>query len=209
MKILIIGAARGIGMQVLQQALSKDHMVTALVRSPQKVAVQHERLQVMQGDIRDCQSVDRATESQEAIISSIGIKPTRKPVTVFSAGMQNVLASMKKNKVTLLIAVTGIGAGDSRGLGGFFYDKIFQPLLLKTIHEDKDREEALIKASAVDWIIVRPGFLTNGPVTGEYRALTDLAGIKAGKISRADVAHFILGQLKSPEYFKQTPLITY
>ena len=209
MKLLIIGATRGIGLQLLQQALANDHFVTALVRSPQKVVTQHERLNVIQGDIRDSLSVDRATEGQEAVISSIGIMPTRKPVSVFSAGMQNVLNLMKINGIKLLIAVTGIGAGDSRGHGGFFYDKIFQPLLLKTIYEDKDREEALIKDSAMDWIIVRPGFLTNGPVTGEYRVLTDLVGVKAGKISRADVAHFILGQLDSSEYFRQTLLLTY
>ena len=164
---------------------------------------------MIQGDIRDAAAVDRATEGQEAVISSIGIMPTRKPVTVFSAGMQNVLDSMNKNGVKLLIGVTGIGAGDSRGHGGFFYDKIFQPLLLKTIYQDKDREEALVRGSGVDWIIVRPGFLNNGPVTGEYRVLTDVAGVKAGKISRADVAHFILGQLDSRKYLRQTPLLTY
>ena len=66
-------------------------------------------------------------------------------------------------------------AGDSRGHGGFFYDKIFQPLLLGTIYADKDREEELIKGSAADWLIVRPGFLTNGPRTAVYRAITDLS----------------------------------
>ena len=147
MKILIIGATRGIGLRVLEQALEKDHRVTALVRSPQKLTVKHEWLQVMQGDIRDDQSVDKATEGQDAVISCIGIRPTRKPVTVFSVGIKNVLASMGKSGVERLIAVTGIGAGDSRGHGGFFYDKIFQPLLLKTIYEDKDREETMIKGS--------------------------------------------------------------
>jgi putative NADH-flavin reductase len=82
-------------------------------------------------------------------------------------------------------------------------------LFLKTIYEDKDREESLIKDSQVNWIIVRPGFLTNGPMSGTYRVLTDLTDAKAGKISRADVAHFILNQLDSSEYLRQTPLLTY
>jgi putative NADH-flavin reductase len=209
MKLLLIGATRGIGLQVLQQALAKDHFATVLVRSPQKFSLENERMQVIEGDICDSEAVERATEGQEAVISSIGIMPTRKPVKVFSTGMQNVLGAMEKNAVKRLVAVTGIGAGDSRGHGGFFYDKLFQPLLLKTIYEDKDREEALIRGSALDWIIVRPGFLNNGPVTGEYRILTDLAGVKAGRISRADVAHFILEQLYESEYFRKTPLITY
>ena len=209
MKLLFIGATRGIGLQVLQQALAKDHFATVLVRSPQKFSLQSERLQVIEGDICNSEAVDRATEGQEVVISSIGIMPTRKPVTVFSTGMQNVLGAMEKNAVKRLIAVTGIGAGDSRGHGGFFYDKLIQPLLLKTIYEDKDREEALIRNSAVEWIIVRPGSLTNGPVTGEYRVLTDLTGVKAGRISRSDVAHFILEQLDASEYLRKTPLITY
>ena len=209
MKILIIGATRGIGLQVLKQALAKDHDVTALARSPHKLTVEHERLQVVQGDILDGQAVGRATEGQAAVINCIGIMPTRKPVAVFSDGINNTLRAMRQNKVELLISVTGIGAGDSRGHGGFFYDNIFQPLFLKTIYEDKDREETLIKDSQMNWIIVRPGFLTNGPMTGTYRVLTDLQDVKAGKISRADVAHFILNQLDSSEHLGQTPLLTY
>jgi len=108
-----------------------------------------------------------------------------------------------------LIAVTGIGAGDSRGHGGFLYDRIVNPLLLKTIYDDKNREEQVIMDSDSDWIIVRPGFLTNGPLTGKYRAITDLEGITAGKISRADVAHFVLSQIAEPTYKGQTPLLTY
>ena len=209
MNVLIIGATRGIGLQVLQQALEKDHNVTALARSLDKLALKHQRLRVMQGDIRDEHEVGSATQGQDAVVCCIGIMPTRKPVTVFSDGIQNVLTSMDKNEVKLLISVTGIGAGDSRGHGGFFYDKIFQPLLLKSIYADKDREESLIKDNQVNWIIVRPGFLTNGPMTGAYRVLTDMNDVKAGKISRADVAHFILDQLNSPKYLRQTPLLTY
>ena len=209
MKISIIGATRGIGLQVLQQALAKDHDVTVLARSPRKLAIEHQRLQVVQGDIRDAEAVARAAEGRDVVISCIGIMPTFKPVSLFSAGTKNVLESMDKNMDKSLISVTGIGAGDSRGHGGFFYDKIFQPFLLKTIYEDKDREESLIRNSQVNWIIVRPGFLTNGPMTGTYRLLTDMTGVTAGKISRADVAHFMLNQLDSTEYLRKTLLLTY
>ena len=82
-------------------------------------------------------------------------------------------------------------------------------MLLKTIYEDKDREEVTIKASNADWLIVRPGMLTNGPRTGKYRVLNDLSGVTAGKISRADVADFILRELAAPSQFKRTPLLTY
>jgi len=208
-KVLIIGATRGIGLKLLEQALDRGHTVAALVRKPQRLKKINEKLKVIKGDILDRVSVEVAMEGQDAICCCIGIGPTRKQVTVFSNGMKNVLSSMKVRGIRKLITVTGIGAGDSRNHGGFLYDKIFNPLFLKTIYEDKDREEALIKASEVDWIIVRPGFLTNGPATGEYRVITDMTGVKAGKISRADVAHFILGQIVSPTYLKKTPLLTY
>ncbi len=209
MKILIIGATRGIGMSLLEQALDKSYSVTGLVRNPEKIKKKDNNLKVTKGDILDRVSVEVAMEDQDAVCCCIGIRPTRKPVTVFSDGMKNVLSSMKLHGIRKLISVTGVGAGDSRNHGGFLYDKIFNPLFLKTIYVDKDREEALIKASEVDWIIVRPGFLTNGPVTGKYRIISDLRGVKAGKISRADVAHFILEQLVNPTYLKKTPLLTY
>lgn len=209
MHLLIIGATRGIGWQLLEQALAAQHSVTALVRRPQSLTQRHELLRVMEGDILDPQAVSRAVAGQEAVCLTIGIGITWRPVTVFSQGTRNVLKAMQQHGVRRLICITGIGAGDSKGHGGFLYDRIFNPLLLKTIYEDKNRQEALIRESDTDWTIVRPSMLTNGPLTGKYRVLTDLRGITAGKISRADVAHFMLGELAAPRYLGQTPLLTY
>lgn len=209
MNLLIIGATRGIGFQLLEQALQAGHTVTALVRDPQKMPKQHDRLRLIQGDILDLESVQRAMAEQEAVCLTIGIGITWKPVTVFSQGTRNVLEAMRQQSVRRLICITGIGAGDSKGHGGFFYDRLFNPLLLRTIYEDKDRQEALIWASDTDWTIVRPGFLTNGPLTKKYQVITDLTGITAGKISRADVAHFIMEELATNRYLRQTPLLTY
>jgi putative NADH-flavin reductase len=209
MNLLIIGATRGIGFQLLEQALQAEHVITALVRDPQKMPKQHDQLRVVQGNIIDLETVQRAMAEQEAVCVTIGIGITWKPVTVFSQGTRNVLEAMRRQGVRRLICITGIGAGDSKGHGGFLYDRLFNPLLLKTIYEDKDRQEALIRASDTDWTIVRPGFLTNGPLTKKYRVITDLTGITAGKISRADVAHFILEELATNRYLGQAPLLTY
>jgi putative NADH-flavin reductase len=209
MKILIVGATRGIGRQVLEQALAARHAVTALVRDVRRLDVQHEQLQVVKGDILDANSVALAMAGQEAVCCSIGVKVPWLTVPVFSEGTRNLLEAMKKSGVGRLVCVTGIGAGDSRGHGGFLFDRLFFPLLLKAVYADKDRQESLIKASELDWVIARPGFLTNGPLTGRYRAITDLSGVTAGWISRADVAHFILQQLVAPSHLRQTPLLTY
>jgi putative NADH-flavin reductase len=209
MKLLILGASRGIGLQLLKQSLQAGHMVTALARHVQELPHQPEQLRVISGDILNEPMVREAMAGQEAVCLTIGVGVTRKPVTVFSQGTQNVLVAMAEHEVRRLICVTGIGAGDSKGHGGFLYDRIFKPVLLKTIYEDKDRQEALIKASATDWTIVRPAFLTNGPLTGNYRVVTDLNGVTAGKISRADVAHFLLAELSDNRFLGQTPLLTY
>ncbi len=209
MHILIIGASRGIGLELLKQALPAGHEVTALARHFPALPGQREQLQAISGDILDERTVREVMAGQEAVCLTIGVGVTVKPVTVFSRGTQNVLAAMAEHGVRRLLCITGIGAGDSQGHGGFLYDRIFQPLLLKTMYADKDRQEALIRASDTDWTIVRPGFLTNGPLTGHYRVVTDLAGITAGRISRADVAHFMLGELSANSYLGQTPLLTY
>jgi putative NADH-flavin reductase len=217
MRIAIIGASRGIGAELLKAAIEEGYEVTALVRDPDALDISTPRLKVIKGDILDPSSVAAALAKpigtiiagQDAICVCIGIPPTRKPVDVFSRGTQNILNAIGKESNQKLILVTGIGAGESKGHGGFFYDRILNPLLLATNYADKDRAESIVKASNVEWLIVRPGFLTNGPRTGKYRAIENLSGVTAGKISRADVADFILKQLVSPTYFGKTPLLMY
>jgi putative NADH-flavin reductase len=209
MKIAIIGASRGTGYELLKIALDEGHAVTALLRNPAKLNISDARLRIVKGDIVDPASTAVATAGHDAVCVCIGIPPTRKPVNVFSRGIGNVLAAMGRGSQQKLVVVTGIGAGNSKGHGGFFYDRVINPLLLGTIYADKDRQEAMIRASDAQWLIVRPGFLTDGPRTGKYRAIEDLTNVIAGNISRRDVADFVLKQLATPTYFGKTPLLTY
>ena len=209
MKLLVIGATRGIGRCLVEHALEEGHEVTALVRKPEALDHHSGRLAVVKGDILDANSVNQALDGQDAVCTAIGIGPTRKPVMVFSEGIRIVITAMQATGTRQLACITGIGAGDSKNHGGFLYDRIINPLLLKNIYEDKDREEAVVRASDVEWVIIRPGFLTNGPLTGQYRVITDLRGVTAGKISRMDVAHFVLSELAERKYARQTPLLTY
>jgi len=209
MKISIIGASQGIGLALLNIALEAGYEVTALVRNPAKTNITDPRLTVVEGNILDMASVNAVTAGQDAICVCIGIPPTRKPINVFSRGTSNVIVAMGQQQNQKLIVVTGIGAEDSKGHGGFLYDKVLNPLLLRTIYDDKNRQEALIQASNVDWLIVRPGFLTNGPQTEKYRVIEKLSGVTAGKISRLDVADFMLKQITAATCFGKTPLLTY
>ena len=209
MKILIIGATRGIGKVLLETALNDKFDITVLARTPEKITISHPRLRVVKGDVFETVSLEAAANGHYAICSCIGVPITFKLVDLFSKAARNILVAVKQNPGQKYIAVTGIGAGDSKGHGGFLYDKIFKPLLLKNIYADKDREEALIKNSGFDWMIVRPAGLTNGKRTGKYHIYNDLKGVTAKRISRLDVADFILKQLKKPTQFSKTPLLTY
>ncbi|OGA05829.1 MAG: flavin reductase [Betaproteobacteria bacterium RIFCSPHIGHO2_12_FULL_69_13] len=209
MNILVAGAGRGIGRQLVEQALAAGHAVTALARDPSKLAAAHERLRIVQGSVLDPASVAAAMAGQNAVCCTIGVKTPWEQPSVFSEGTRRLLEAMKRSGVRRLVCITGIGAGDSRGHGGFLFDRVFFPLLLKAVYADKDRQESLVRASDTDWTIVRPGILSNGPLTGNYRALTDLSGVTARRISRADVAHFMLKELESNRYLGQTPLLTY
>lgn len=209
MNLLVIGASQGIGLALVQQALQAGHQVTVIARNPDRLEIESVLLTVIKGSILDRDIIEPAVNGQDAVCITIGTKPTFKPVSVYSEGTKTVIGAMKESSCQRLLCVTGIGAGDSRGHGGFFYDKIINPLLLKTIYEDKDRQELIVRQSGLDWEIVRPGLLNNGPLTGKYRVLTNLSGVKAGNISRADVADFMLREAAEMKYRGQTPLVTY
>ena len=117
------------------------------------------------------------------------------PIHLFSKATQIVIDAMKKACVRRLICVTGFGAGDSRAKLGPLQAMFFE-LLLGRAYEDKDAQETLVKRSGLDWIIVRPVLLTNGPNTGRYKVLDHPKDWRSGTISRADVADFLLKQVQ-------------
>jgi putative NADH-flavin reductase len=207
MKIAVIGATHGIGLAMAQAALADGHEVTALARMPGRIPINHSRLHIVAGDALDPDAIVKVVDGQDVVCDCLGTTRVMQTITLFSRCAENLSKALKPEQ--LLIAVTGIGAGDSRGHGGFLYDRVFLPIVLRRIYADKDRQERIIMSNISRWIIVRPGFLTNGPRTGRYRALTDLRGIHGGRISRADVADFMLSQAKSPQFIGQTPLLIY
>jgi putative NADH-flavin reductase len=209
MNLLILGGSHGIGLELAKQALEAGHHVTVLARHPDKMQLHHPHLRVLQGDSSSAEDVEHAMAGQDVTVSTIGIGPSRKPVSVFSQTARNMVLAARKTGRKRLLSVTGIGTGESRGHGGFLYDMLAKPLLLRQVYRDKDREEAILKDSGLDWTIIRPGFLTNGPKTGKYRVITDLEGVKSRKISRSDVADFILRQAESSDYLRKAPLVTY
>lgn len=196
-RIFVIGGTSGVGLETVKLALARGHFVAAMARRPERMSVSHPHLTMLKGDVTNPEDLQEAMAQAQAIVFTIGINPTREPVSVFSEGARQVLSQMKTDGSQHLIMVSGIGAGDSRGHGGFFYDRIVQPLLLNTMYEDKDRSEALIKNSDVAWTIVRPGFLVDTASEAKYRVIEKMEGVTSGDIARADVAHYLLSAIET------------
>ncbi len=207
-KVLVIGATGPLGRQIVAEATRAGHRVRALARNPSTASF--DGAEVVRGDVMDRASLERAADGQDAAICSLGSKLTLRPMTLLSEGTKNLIDALTARGVRRLLCVTGIGAGDSKGHGGFVYDWIIQPLILREIYRDKTRQEQLVRASGLDWTIVRPAMLTEGPARGPgaYRVASDLTGFVATKIARADVAGFLVGELSHPRHLREAVVLS-
>lgn len=209
MKLLIFGSTGLTGRELVRQALGRDHIVTAYARAPSKIDdLKHASLQVVRGDVLDPLVVERAVAGQEAVLSSIGAGAARS--TLREEGTRNIVQAMEKTGVRRLISQSSLGVGDSRANLGFFTRYVVVAIFLRHAFADHERQEAIIKQSSLDWTIVRPPYLANGPRTGAYRhgfPTTDRR--TQGRISRADVADFMLTQLTDDTYLHETPGVSY
>ncbi|MGH9803870.1 MAG: NAD(P)-dependent oxidoreductase [Candidatus Acidiferrales bacterium] len=205
-RILIVGATGGTGRQLVAQALERGYAVTALVRSPSRLRVEHPQLTVVQGDVIEAACVEAAMRGQEAVLSALGHKRFLYPTRILSEGTRNILRAMETHGVPRLVCETSLGLGDSAGRMGLYFTFFILPAILPFYFSDKARQERIIAASKVEWVIVRPGVLTNGPKRGRYRHGPRVGGfLWTVRISRADVADFMLNQLVSDDYLRTAP----
>jgi nucleoside-diphosphate-sugar epimerase len=210
LRVLVIGATGATGRQLVQQALDQGHQVTAFVRNPSKLAIEHANLRAVKGDVLDYASVESAMRGQSAVLCALGHKRFFYPNKIQSNGMRNILRAMQVCEVPRLICETALGIGNSVGRLGLPHTFFILPLILPFYMWDKLRQEELITASDRDWVIVRPGVLTNGDARSSYRH-----GPKVGsylwpiRISRADVANFMLKQLTDDAYVGAAPGLGY
>lgn len=205
-RVLIVGATGGTGSQLVTQALDRGYVVTALVRNPSKLRLQHPKLTVLQGDVLDEGSVEAAMRGQEAVLSALGHKRFFYPTRILSEGTRNILRAMKTHDVPRLVCETSLGIGDSAGRMGLYYTLFIIPVILPFYFWDKTRQERMIAESDVEWVIVRPGVLTNGDKRGRSCHGRDVGSFfLTVRISRADVAEFMLKQLASDTYLRTAP----
>lgn len=207
MNITIIGASAGIGLATVQQALDQGHMVTAL--STQTAGIpDHAHLTKVNGSATSVSDLKKVMAGAEAVIITIGTQ-NKKPNTLFSdTASALVKAGAALGFTAPVLIITGFGAGASSGFLSFFMRTVIR-IFLKHQYINKTMMEEIIARSHLNWEIVRPGMLTDGPLTQKYKALPNLdKGIRIGKISRADVADFLLNEAENPTMLGQYPALT-
>jgi putative NADH-flavin reductase len=209
--LLVIGASRGIGLETVKRALEAGHLVRAFARGAASIPLDVPALEKIAGDALDKMHVAAAVTGADAVVQSLGAAKGPQAIlsgtTLFSQATRILIDAMRETGVRRLVTVTGLGAGDSRGHGSFLYDAILFPLILKRVYDDKDVQEQMIRASGLEWTIARPGLLTSGPVTGRTRAHADPKDWRAGAISRADVADFLVREAFERRFVGKTPLL--
>jgi len=202
-RLLVVGATGGTGRELVNQALERGYEVTAFVRNPAKMQLTHPRLKIMQGDVFDANSVDAAVRGQDAVVSALGHRRIFVPSRVQAEGARNVLRAMEAHGVKRFVCETSLGLGNSVGRMGLLSTFFVLPLILPIYFWDKSRQEQVIAASALEWVIVRPGVLTNGAKRGVYRHGFDVGSyLWSERIGRADVADFMLNQLTDDQYLQ-------
>jgi len=207
MKLLIFGATGSVGRHVVNQALEQGHQVTAFTRHATKVDINRDNLEVAQGDVLDAAAVEKAVPGHDVVLCALG---AGRKGGVRAAGTRNIVAAMEKAGVQRLICQSTLGIGDSWGNLNALWKYVMFGLLLRSAYADHVEQERHVTGSRLDWTIVRPGAFTDGPHTGQYEhGFSGTDKTITLKISRADVADFMLKQLTDEAYLHKTPGLSY
>src|SRR5688500_7967356 len=208
MKLTLFGASGKTGRHLVEQALAKGHSVTALARTPDKLALRHDHLHVIQGDIRDGAKVAEAVAGADAVLSVLG-PASNQPELAVSQGMDHILVAMRQHGVRRLVVSIGAGVRDPQDkptLVHAFFGALVK-LLSRNVYEDMLSVDQKVRAAPVDWTIVRVPRLMDTPQTGTIRQ--GYVGKAVGsQLSRADLAEFMLSQVDDPTYLRQAPAIS-
>jgi putative NADH-flavin reductase len=208
LKILVFGATGPTGRQVVTQALSRGYSVTAFVRNPQALSIDDKRLRVVTGDTtRDEPNVAEAVRGQDVVVSALGRRTTFKSDHLIERSMRTIVPSMERAGVRRLVLVSACGVGESHRDAPLI-PRIMYRLLLGDIFADKKAAEDYVRSSNLDWTFVYPVMLTDGPLTGKYRAGERLEMHGMPKVSRADVAHFSLTEAEKGDFIRKVAVIS-
>jgi putative NADH-flavin reductase len=209
-EIAVLGANGGIGRQVVELALKEGHKVTAILRNPANMALQHENLVIVKGDILDPDSIAAHLENKDAVISAIG-KNSVKQTTLYSQGSNNLIELLKNtnSKRVFFISASGLEVNPTHSLLIRLVTRFVLQKILRHMYADLWKMEEIVKQCGLEWTIMRPPQLTDKALTGNYRFEINHFLPNGLKISRADLAHFILHNVANRQIVKATVEVAY
>lgn len=210
MNILVVGASKGTGALCVKAALARGDRVTAFARTPSKLDVTDDKLVKVAGDFHDPDSVKKAMPGHDAVIitaSVSALSELKKTPDYFSRGTKYCIDAMKAHGVKRLVVLSALGTGDSRAASGWLIRTLVVDGILKRAFADHDVQEKLTRESGLEWVIARPGRLTDGPARRHYVAVDTADGKVPGSISRADVADFMVKACSGTEYVGKSLLL--
>jgi putative NADH-flavin reductase len=207
-KILVLGATGGTGHQIVSQAAQQGHEVTVLVRRPEQATGLADRVRVLRGDvIGDTEALVEAVRDQEVVISTLGVGKALRSGGLIARSVPLIVRAMERQGVRRVIFTSAYGVGATwRDVP--ILPRLVMRLLFRDLYTDKKLGEQALQRSELDWTLVYPVTLTNGPRTGRYRVGERLRLRGFTSISRADVADFILTQIEDRGYLRTGVLIS-
>jgi putative NADH-flavin reductase len=206
-KILVLGATGGTGQQVVSQALQHGYAVTALVRRPERLTIRSDRLRVVAGSLPDDrQALAEAMRGQDAVISALGLGHVLKSGGLIARSMPAIVRAMESDGVRRLIFTSAYGVGATHKDVPLL-PRILIRMLLRDLYADKEAGEEELRRSTLDWTLVYPVTLTNGPHTGRYRVGEHLRLRGLPRVSRADLADFLVRQISDTTYVRKGVLV--
>jgi putative NADH-flavin reductase len=207
MKLLVFGATRGTGLCFVGEALRAGHDVVAFARTPSKITIKDPKLRVVQGDVLDAASVEAAMSAEDVVIVALGVtKLSDRGDRTISLGTDNIIAAMKKKGARRIIVLSAWGSGDSAPYGGFFLNRIIRPWFLAHPYAEHELQEAALARSDLEYVVVRPGRLTNHASKKKLKGGRTPLGLEQSA-SRADVAAFMLSEAVDPKFAGQMIMI--
>lgn len=202
MRVLVLGATGGTGRFVLEQAIAAGHEVTALVRDPTTLGT-IEGVRTLTGDATNRVDVRAALEGQTAVLNALGSRSLRHPVEAESTAI--LVPEAERVGIERFIVCSAFGVGETRD-GANAFQRAFFSSMLRRVYAAKEIADRAVRESGLDWTLVYPTRLTNTPPTGRILAVESFAGV--GRVSRADVARFLVEQLDSAVWSRKTVIVS-
>lgn len=206
MRLFVVGASGGVGSRLRERALARGHCLTAQTRTAGKID-EADSLSVAVGQPDDEAFLTRRIASHDAVVLCIGVDSSG-VTTLFSDSTRAIIAAMRQTGTRRLVAITGVGAGDTKGHGGWFYNNVLFPFFTRNRYADKDRQEVMIEQSDLDWTVVRPAPFTARAGHGPWQVVTEIPpSLQLRSVTRDEVAGFVLDCVENGRFVRQKPFI--